>query len=103
MVLHVAVGVLGGVQEDEQVLAQVMGHGVQPGHGRGRQRELQDLGGRRPGGLDKLHTGAFKTQLGLAACPGALILIKWCQLALQREKCGGQNPRQCPETDHRIS
>lgn len=33
VVLHVAVGVLGGVQEDEQVLAQVMGHGVQPGHG----------------------------------------------------------------------
>lgn len=33
VVLHVAVGVLGGVQEDEQVLAQVIGHGVQPGQG----------------------------------------------------------------------
>lgn len=33
VVLHVAVSVLGGVQEDEQVLAQVIGHGVQPGQG----------------------------------------------------------------------
>lgn len=103
VVLHVAVGVLGGVQEDEQVLAQVIGHGVQPGQGRGRQGELQDLCGRRPGGLDKLHTGGFKTQLGLAGCPGALILIQMMPVGSARGECGGHNPRQCPETDHRIS
>lgn len=103
VVLHVAVGVLGGVQEDEQVLPQVIGHGMQPGQRGGWQGEVQHLCGWRPGGLDKLHTGGFKTQLVLAGCPGALTLTKVMLVGSAKGKCGGQNSRQWPETDHRIS
>ena len=47
VVLHVAVGVLGDVQEDEQVLPEVVGHGRQPGQRVLGQRELHHLCGRR--------------------------------------------------------
>lgn len=90
--LHVAVRVLRCVQEDEQVLAQIIGHRMQPRQGGGWQRELQDLCGRRSGGLDKLQKGGFKTQLRLAGFPGALILIQITPAGYVKGEYGGQNP-----------
>lgn len=47
MVRRVAVRVLGDVQEDEQVLPEVVGHGGQPGEAGGRQAEAHHLSGWR--------------------------------------------------------
>lgn len=47
MVRRVAVSVLGHVQEDEQVLPEVVGHGGKPGVAGGGQAEVHHLSGRR--------------------------------------------------------
>lgn len=60
VVLHIAVRVLWGVQEDEQVLTQIVGHCMQPRQGGGWQGKLQDLCGWCSGGLDKLQREGFK-------------------------------------------
>lgn len=54
MVRCVAVGVLGHVQEDEEVLAEVVGHSRQPGQTVLRKAEGHHLGGRRSRRLDEL-------------------------------------------------
>lgn len=55
VVLHIAVSVLGDVQEDEQVLPQVVSHRLDPGQGVQRQCELHHFRGWRPGRLDELR------------------------------------------------
>lgn len=44
---RVAVGVLGHVQEDEEVLPEVVGHGRQPGEAGVGEAEVHHLGGGR--------------------------------------------------------
>lgn len=58
----VAVCVLGGVQEDEQVLTQVPGQGGKPGPAGGRQGQVQHLRGQTPWGLDELQRGKEGSQ-----------------------------------------
>ena len=55
VVCGVAVGVLGDVQEDEQVLPEVVGDGRQDGQAVLREAELHHLVGRRAQRLDELH------------------------------------------------
>lgn len=58
------------MQEDEQVLAQIVGHCLQPRQSRGWQCKLQDLCGWCPRGLDKLQRESFRTQLNQAGYSG---------------------------------
>lgn len=57
VVAAVAVRVLGGVQEDEQVLPQVPGQRREPGPAGGGQRQMQHLRGETSRGLDELQRG----------------------------------------------
>lgn len=52
----IAVGVLGGMQEDEQVLSQVPGQGWEPGPAGGRQGQMQHLRGEASRGLYELQS-----------------------------------------------
>lgn len=55
MVLDVAVSVFGDVEEDEEVLAEVVSHGLDPWHTVLRQTELHHFCRRRAGRLDELR------------------------------------------------
>lgn len=54
VVYCVAVGVLGYVQEDEEVLSEVVSHSQQPGETVVREAEVHHLSGRRSRWLDEL-------------------------------------------------
>lgn len=97
----VAVRVLGGVQEDEQVLPQVPGQGGKPGPAGGRQCQVQHLRRQTPWGLDELQRGKEgESELKKGSgcdCPGgcggvtqgawegADLHVSWRQLAVPHE------------------
>lgn len=55
VVLHVAVGVFGDVEEDQEVLTEVVSHRLDPRHTVLRQTELHHLRRRRAGRLNELR------------------------------------------------
>lgn len=80
------------MQEDEQVLAQVVGHRVEPRQGKGWQHKLQDLCGWRSRGLDKLQREGFQTQVRPARYPGAPVLIQIKPGGYAAAECGVAKP-----------